>query len=73
MDINSQSKFCDVMTRPYKYLSNTLYKTTCTEQNLHLVSPHDTLLVGKHDAMFKVDTLWLEGVMQQLDDLVRGI
>ena len=39
IDINSQSNFYDVLTRPYKYLSNTLYKTTCTEFILHLVSP----------------------------------
>ena len=36
--LNSKSNFCDVLTRPYKYLSNTLHKTTCTEHNLHLVS-----------------------------------
>ena len=39
IDLNSQSKFYDVLTRPYKYFSNTLYKTTCTEHNLNLVSP----------------------------------
>ena len=39
IDLNSQSNVYDVLTRPYKYLSNTLLKTTCTEHNLHLVSP----------------------------------
>ena len=39
IDLNSQSNFYDALTRPYKYLSNTLYKTTFTERNLHLVSP----------------------------------
>ena len=37
IDLNSQSNFNDVLTRPYKYFSNTLYKTTCMEHNLHLV------------------------------------
>ena len=37
IDLNSQSKFYYVITRPYKYLSNTLYKTTCTEYNLHVI------------------------------------
>ena len=36
IDLNSQSNFYDVLTRPYKYLSNTLYKTTCTQYNLHV-------------------------------------
>ena len=29
VDIHSQSTFYDVITKPYHYLSNTLYKTTC--------------------------------------------
>ena len=37
--LNSQSKFYDVITRLQKYLYNTLCKTKCTENNLHLVSP----------------------------------
>ena len=36
IDLKSQSKFYEVLTRPYKYLYNTLYKTTCTEYNLHV-------------------------------------
>ena len=40
IDLNSQSNFYDVLTRPYKYLVqhtiNTLYKTTCTQDNLHV-------------------------------------
>ena len=36
----SQSNFYDVLTRPYKYLSNTistLYtRTTCTQDNIHV-------------------------------------
>ena len=35
-DINSQSNFNDVLTRSYKYLFNTLHKTTCTECNLNV-------------------------------------
>ena len=38
--LNSQSNFYDVLTRPYKYLSNTLptlsTRTTCTQYNLHV-------------------------------------
>ena len=40
IDLNSQSNFYDVLTRPYKYLSNTLptlsTRTTCTQDNLHV-------------------------------------
>ena len=40
IDLSSQSNFYDVLTRPYKYLVqhtiNTLYKTTCNEDNLHV-------------------------------------
>ena len=40
IDLNSQSNIYDVLTRPYKYLVqhtiNTLYKTTCTEDHLHV-------------------------------------
>ena len=36
IDLNSQSNFYYVLTRPYKYLSNTLYKTTYTEHNLYV-------------------------------------
>ena len=40
IDLNSQSNFYDVLTRPYKYLSNTLStlytRTTCTQHNLHV-------------------------------------
>ena len=40
IDLNSQSNFYDVLTRTYKYLFqhtiNTLYKTTCTQDNLHV-------------------------------------
>ena len=31
IDLNSKSNFYDVINRPYKYFSNTLYKTTCTK------------------------------------------
>ena len=34
--LNSQSNFYGVLTIPYRYLSNTLYKTTCAEYNLHV-------------------------------------
>ena len=41
IDLNSQYKFYDVLTRPYKYLSNnlsTIYKrTTFTQYNLHVI------------------------------------
>ena len=36
IDLNSQSNFYDDLTRPYKYLSKNLYKTTCTQDNLHI-------------------------------------
>ena len=40
IDLNSQSKFYYVLTRPYKYLSKTLStiytRTTCTQYNLHV-------------------------------------
>ena len=36
INLNSQSNFYHVLTRPYKYLSNTIYKTICTEENLHV-------------------------------------
>ena len=40
IDINSQSNFYDVLTRPYKYLVqntiNTLNTTKCTQDNLHV-------------------------------------
>ena len=40
IDLNSQSNFYDVLTRPYKYLSNTISTlsttTTCTQYNLHV-------------------------------------
>ena len=40
IDLNSQSNFYDVLTRPYKYLSNTLptlsTTKTCTQYNLHV-------------------------------------
>ena len=40
IDLNSQSRSYDFLTRPFKYLVqhtiNTLYKTTCTEDNLRI-------------------------------------
>ena len=36
IDLNSQSNFYDDLTIPYKDLSNTIYKTTCTQDNLHV-------------------------------------
>ena len=36
--LNSQSNFYNDLNRPYKYLSRTLYKTTCTQDNLHVSS-----------------------------------
>ena len=40
IDLNSQYNFYDILTRPYKYLSNTLptisTRTTCTQHNLHV-------------------------------------
>ena len=43
IDLNSQSNFYDVLTRPYKYLSNTLptlsTRTTCTQDNLYISFP----------------------------------
>ena len=50
IDLNSQSNFYDVLTSPYKYLVqhniNTLYKTTCTEDNLRKWRPSGVVLGG---------------------------
>ena len=47
IDLNSQSNFYDVLTRPYKYLSNTLPKlstrTICTQYNPHVSFTISTL------------------------------
>ena len=36
VDLNLQSNSYNVLASTYKYFSNTLYKTTCTENNLHV-------------------------------------
>ena len=36
VDLNLQSNSYNNLARPHKYFSNTLYKTTCTENNLHV-------------------------------------
>ena len=64
IDLNSQSNFYDVLTRPYKYLSNTL-STLSTKQHalntIHiLVSPYNGRQAGFYIGVYAEVSLYAE-------------
>ena len=64
IDINSQSNFYYVLTRPYKYLSNTLYKTTCKEYILQLLSPsYETFTQISSNFLFLYILYWQDPIV----------
>ena len=66
IDLNSQSNFYDVLTRPYKYLSNNLSTlsttTTCTQHNLYvsftILQGHIWCLRERRNLLVIKESMW---------------